>query len=372
MIKKIVAVIVSIIVTVSIFTPVVVSLVNYPDATITYWQYDDYRVAKDTDTVSGAFEIVEVNDVRYIHAKEVGTGTINGVTETVHKAQLDLAFMCGQSNGAYRNANPETASPIPNMGTAYYFGFEDRCGPLASENSTGMDIDSCQFWSMINTENGILRVGDKAPSYCATYNNSTGHKVYWVCGAIGDKSIVSFDPDGGFMWNYMEEVLTRAISLVDSTKFELNVNYYMWVQGEADSSRSVNSYKSLFLEMHNALLNGECAGINFEGCVLSLVRPKNAVNSSTAQIELAEEDPTIHLGSVATKSFTVDNGLMGSDDVHYSQLGNNIIGTDLAKMVIDLVKPPDYSMYKPFLVILPILFVLGAVTTMAYVLFVRK
>lgn len=307
-----------------------------PDTYDSGWYYDDYKVAEDVTSVSGAMELVTVDDTEYIHANSVGDATItytDGHTDSVEvsKAPLDLIFMYGQSNAAYRNADPDTADPVPELGTAYYYGLEDRSGPTADENSTGMDLDECAFWTMLD-DDGTLRIGDKAPAFSATYNELTGHKVYWVCGAIGNKSMSTFLPTTGFMWIYGQSVLTAAIDLVDTDLFDLNVNYYLWCQGEANATSEVSSYKSQFLTMHEAMLDGDM-GVAFEGCFISVVRDANAGNASVAQRELIEENSTIHLGADITEDFTVDNGLMGSDDLHYSQLGNNLIGQTLGESV---------------------------------------
>lgn len=299
------------------------------------WQYDDYALAEDygAQAASGSLELITVGDTQYIHAKSVGSGTITtseGTEEiTVEKAKLDAVFMYGQSNAAYRNAVPSEADPVPEIGTAYYFGLEDRSGPNASENNTGMDITSCKFWSM-SDDNGDLRIGDKGPAFAATYYNNTGHKVYWINGAIGNKSMQQFLP-GAFMWEYGEDILTAAMDAVDTDCFDLTIHNYMWIQGEANSSTDTTQYKQWFLQMHGALLHGDMGGYAFEDCYMSKVRSTNGVNSSEAQIELSEEYPSIIMATDISDTFTVSNGLMGSDDLHYSQLGNNLIGEALAE-----------------------------------------
>lgn len=325
----------------SIFVPVLDSYT--PDKPNTGWVYDDYQATDDVVSTSGALEIVEVNGTQYLHASDVGEAQINyngGDTETitVSKAPLDLIFMYGQSNAAYRNAVASEASPIPKLGTAYYYGLEDRSGPTAAENDTGMDLAACEFWTMLD-ENGDCRIGDKAPSFSATYSEITGHKVYWVCGAIGNKGMSQFLPTTGFMWTYGKDVLTNAIALVDLDKFDLNVSYYLWCQGEANASSSVSSYKSQYLTMHNAILNGGL-GHTFKGGFISVVRDANGGNAAIAQRELCEEVSTIHLGADIANTFTVANGMMGSDDLHYSQKGNNAIGKTLGESVGDYVVGP--------------------------------
>lgn len=339
--KIIVGAILTIILLGSLFVPLLNSYT--PNSAPVGWTYDDYQVADNVESATGALEIVEVDGTKYLHASDVGNAQINylnGNTETitVSKAPLDLVFMYGQSNAAYRNAQPSEASPVPKLGTAYYYGLSDRSGPTAAENNTGMDLDACEFWTMLD-DNGDCRIGDKAPAFSATYSEITGHKTYWVCGAIGNKGMSQFLPPSGFMWTYGKDVLTRAIELVDLDKFDLTVSYYLWCQGEANASSSVSSYKSQYLTMHNAILNGGL-GHTFQGGFISIVRDANGGNAAIAQRELCEEVSTIHLGTDIASSFTVANGMMGSDDLHYSQKGNNAIGEALAESVGEVVVGP--------------------------------
>lgn len=359
---KLIKIVVSVTLATIILSLVLIPIINSfePDSVSRGWVYDDYVSANGVTDVEGALELVTVDGVSYVHAKDVGAGKIqysNGKIQeiSVDKAPLDLVYMYGQSNAAYRNAVPSEVSPVPKLGTAYYFGLEDRSGPTASENNTGMDLSQCDFWTMLD-ENGDCRIGDKAPSFSATYNQITGHKVYWVCGAIGNKGIGQFQPPTGFMWTYGKSVLQDAIALVDTDKFDLNITYYIWCQGEANATSPVEQYKSMFLNMHNALIHGEM-GYKFKGCFISVVRDQNGTNSAIAQRELCEEYDTIHLGADIAKDFTVENGLMGSDDLHYSQLGNNLIGKTVGENMGNYVERnlnPISPMTYSILVLIPV------------------
>lgn len=367
---KLFDIIVGVILTIILLGALIMPLLNTytPEKTPIGWTYDDYQVADNVESATGALEIVEVDGTKYLHASDVGNGQINylnGNTETitVSKAPLDLVFMYGQSNATYRNADPEEASPLPKLGTAYYYGLSDRSGPTAAENNTGMNLDDCNFWTMLDN-NGDCRIGDKAPSFSAEYTKITGHKIYWVCGAVGNKGISQFQPPNGFMWTYGKSVLDNAIELVDTDKFNLEVTYYLWIQGEANATSPINQYKSLFLNMHNAMINGDM-GYKFKGCFISIVREQNGENPAIAQRELCNEYPTIHLGADIAKTFTVQNGLMGSDDLHYSQAGNNLIGETMGTHVGDYVRGPTNNssnqFYYDLLSLIPLFFIIGLI-----------
>ena len=347
----VVGVISTTIIIVAVIMPIISVYEPQSELSESQWYYDDYKILNEVDSVSGSLELILVGDVEYVHAKDVGNGVINyqnGTTENiiVEKAQLDLIYMYGQSNAAYRNAVPSEADPIPRLGTAYYYGLEDRSGPTAAENNTGMDLSECDFWTMLD-ENGESRIGDKAPSFSAEYTKITGHKIYWVCGAVGNKGISQFQPPNAFMWTYGKSVLENAVELVDTDKFNLEVTYYLWIQGEANATSPIDQYKSLFLNMHNAMINGDM-GYKFKGCFISIVRDQNGENSAIAQRELCKEYSTIHLGADIAKTFTVQNGLMGSDDLHYSQAGNNLIGETMGTNVGDYVRGPTNDLSNQF------------------------
>lgn len=291
------------------------------------WQYDDYKLIEDVASVDGSLELVEVGGVEYVHAKDLGPGTIHkgsgeSVGVDVRKAQLDLFMMSGQSNAAYHLidsavlADPTTASPVPEPGMSYYYGRETRYDTLGQGGS---------FLPLLG-DDGAPRVGDKLPAWAATYSEITGHKTYFVCTAISGTYIHQFLPDGGNVWSYMETNIQKAVEAVDTDLYELDVKGYMWIQGEFNRDTPIPEYKEQFLEMHYAILRGEL-GVKFDHCFISLVHFGNAIE---AQRELAEEHPdTITIASEAALDFTTADYL--PDGWHYNQLGDNIIGVDLGR-----------------------------------------
>lgn len=339
------------------------------DETSVGWTYDDYRPCDADDTATGSLERVDVGGKAYIHAQAVGTGTIvHGGTVTEHKvgkARLDLVFIYGQSNAAYRNAVPDEADPKPVIGTGYYFGFSDRYAALASENSTGMSYQDATFWTMYD-DTGALRIGDKAPALTYEYNRLTGHKVYIVDGAIGGRPIADFLPESSYVWAYGKNVLTRALDLVDPDLFDLHVGPYVWVQGEANGGTAVSNYYYSFLTMHRAIQDGKL-GVPLKTAYLSLM-PAKYPSSREAQELLAEKNPSIVIATDLANTFTVDNGLMGSDNTHYTQAGNNLIGAALGKAIAEgsgYAKHPIESGYTGLLGTVPVIILAGLLMALA-------
>lgn len=289
------------------------------------WQYDEYRPIGNYTGASGSLEIVTVGSTQYVHASRLGTGTLtlsDGSKETVSvgKAHLDVCLMLGQSNSAYASVDLNQA-PVPAPGTAYYYGAET--GSYAE-----IKFASATIHSMTNSD-GTAATGDKAPSFAIKYNEVTGHRVYWVCGSINGKSIITFDPDGGMTWTYAAEVVDYAIKALDKTHYTFDTIAYMWIQGEADGGMSIDEYKNRFLEMNRAIMDGGLSGYEFHHAFISKVR---TVASGTAQVQLAEEHPDmITMATTIATTFTQENGLLASDNVHYTQAGDNLIGAALGE-----------------------------------------
>lgn len=322
MIRKLVAMIIMVIVVIVAIPLIPTSPEEQdPDG----WQYDEYRPIGSYTGASGSLEIVTVGETEYIHAKSLGTGKLilsDGSTETIQvgKAHLDVCFMFGQSNSAYVVADPSQA-PVPLPGTAYYYG---------ADNGKYSEImfASATIHSMTNMD-GTAATADKAPSFAIKYNEITGHRVYFVCGSISGKSIITFDPDGGKTWAYADEVMEYAIKALDKRYFTYDSIAYMWIQGESDSTMAIDEYKNRFLEMNKAIMNGGLAGQKFHHAFISMVR---TASSGTAQAQLAEEYPDmITMATTIATTFTQANGLLAPDNIHYTQAGDNLIGTALGE-----------------------------------------
>ena len=335
------------------------------------WEYDEYRIIDDAVSASGALEIVTVGGQSYVHASGLGAGTItrsDGSEEDIRvgKAHLDVCLMLGQSNAAYANYNLAEA-PAPAPGTAYYYGHE-------SGKYSEITFASCTIHSMTSAD-GTATTGDKAPSFAKKYYETTGHRVYFVCGAINGKSITTFDPDDGMTWRYAAEVVDYAIKALDESHYTYNSIAYMWIQGEADAGMSIEEYKSRFLEMNNAIMNGGLAGVAFHHAFISKVR---TIASGNAQIQLAEEHPDIiTMATTISSTFTIDNGLMGSDGVHYTQSGDNLIGEALGESMGQwILDNPQYddngSILDTIIDIIPVIFVAGLIVTIVVTTITRK
>lgn len=299
------------------------------------WHYDDYKVIDDVESVSGVLETKTFSGVTYVHAKNVGSGTItysDASTEdvTVSKANLDVIVALGQSNNAYVNYDSATAI-CPEIGTAYYYG-------TTSKLATGVDYETTlTIHPMVNTP-GTSVIGDKAPAFCKEYYEHSYHKVYYIDGAWSGSSITQWQPDEG-MYNAAATTIETAMSVIDTSLFNVETKGYTWIQGESDTDLTVSEYYDYFVTMHDSILDGGL-GIELDHCFISKVKDTYA-NPSTAQIQLAKNLDTVTMSTKIADTFTVDNGLMGDDGVHYTQSGDNLIGTAFGESLSEYYYPTD-------------------------------
>lgn len=324
--------------------------------------YDDYLVIEGAVEASGSLEMVTIKDVIYVHAKDTGPGTITysdgkTVNHTVKKAILDVIYLYGQSNAKYVNAVPSEAVQPP-LGVGFYFGTATKYAGF--EWSEYKRYAETGFWTFYD-ENGDLRVGDKGPAIVTAYYETTGHKVYLVDGAQGGREVSQFQYPDGSMWKYGKWVFQRALGLLDYNHFEVHTGPYIWIQGEANGGTPISNYQIMFLNMHYALLAGEY-GYPITTCYVSLIR--SDTSPPAALVELSETIPSIVIATDIARTFTQENGLLGPDGVHYSQAGNNILGTILGTVIGDDAKAASYDSQKvmDFVKLVPLLVILGLVS----------
>lgn len=299
--------------------------------------YDDY-FETDAVSASGTLEIVSGEGYKWAHAIGIGNGTLtyaDGHTDTVavKKAKLDVFVLTGQSNAAYYNParyDPATAAPIPALGDAYYYGTETA--PVAYVDNFTPD-STFGLFQMTNLD-GSAKIGNIELPFAGQYTKETGHKVLVVNGARSGTSITTLIP-GGNVFGFMQTAFSDATSKISDQYYTVSYKGYMWIQGETDKNMDVSLYKQYFLDIYRSLSGQDLAHVFSEHalpiCAISKVRAVDGTNPSAAQIELAEENAGIYLATSISDQFTISNGLMISDNVHYSQLGDNAIGKAFAK-----------------------------------------
>lgn len=345
-ILPVVALTVSVIVLLSVIVPVVHNFGN--SGQDNDYQYDEYRTADPTiKEAAGAVELVEIDGARYVHALDLGTGTVthyDGTTESVSvgKGKIDLFFMWGQSNAAYYgDPQPTEATPRPAPGQAYFFGlYYSKADPpyyayaVHSSNPWSQEyIDKCQMYDCWT--DGQMVIGNLLPAFASGYVEETGHRLYWVSAAVGGASLDLFQP-GMSSYDYGVEIMHAALDRVDLDKWEVTPVGLGWWHGSADDRKTPQQYVDAFMGMFDAVKAGGL-GVKIDHCYLSLTR--SVTNPYKAHMLLAERDDVTIVEDVV-RSFPAE-----ADDPsyyannHYSQKGYNLagyqMGTNTGKAIAD-------------------------------------
>lgn len=311
----------------------------------TGWQYDDYQIAEDDVTAaSGALELVELADVTYIHAKDVGEGIItysdsSTETVTVKKAILDFYCINGQSNATYRQVieetNPATASPYPARGTGIVVDM------LTSFHSALPLYD----------ENGDPNVGNIAPAFMSTYYEETHHKSLVYFAGISGRSILKFQPGEGMYNQTLAAMRNSWNDFMSQTQYyEPGKRVMIWIQGESDQGNmTAEQYRDYFMTFWNGVQEDseqENSEYPFDYCMISYLTSQYTTITAADKL-LIDNNSDIYFGSDVAQTFTDENGLLKGDGVHYSQAGRNVLGADLGERAVYLLGHQKINGYNP-------------------------
>ncbi len=236
----------------------------------------------------------------------------------------DVILLMGQSNAAYREstADASTASPVPEPGTAFYYGTSTR--PANFNNYA----HECGIWP-ISDVNGA-RIGDKWPSIAAEYMDATGHNVVMAQIAQGGESIVRFSPtEPGRLWVASQRMVADVMEAMRENGMRIGSVHVVWIQGEADVDMSADEYEERLMSIGETIFNGGL-GCDVEAPIwISLTRGSGG--SVEAQKEIVSDKPGLFkMASTVASTFSGD---LMADALHYSQKGNNILGGEIGEAV---------------------------------------
>lgn len=329
--SKAIPAIISVVVVIALVA-VVVPLTNNDVAIPSTLQYDDYYDADGISSASGSLELwTDGNGKTWLHACDVGEGsyTKKGTTHdvTVDKAALSVVLSLGQSNGAYRlkTADPGTASPVAAFGTCYYFGDNQR--PI----NYGRYIEGIDYamYSM-TTKYDAAKIGDFDEPFAAQLYKLSGVKTYVINACVEGTSIASW-VSGEYCYEYAQMIFSKGLAAIDTDHFTPTTYVTLWNQGEGDGNTAISTYKSELLSIFDDLKDGSF-NANIQIDTMLIVKTRSVyTNSSKAQEELASETSGIYIATTLADTFTVSNGKMNADNVHYSQLGDNALGVAVAE-----------------------------------------
>lgn len=314
------------------------------DEEVLYLEFGDY-VETRAKSASGALELVYIDDVRYLHACGVGAGTYQ-VGHKVYRAEVSKAdlyvfLIFGQSNAGYfPTADPSKAEYFTDIGQIFYFGTEDK--PVYGPGQWDPENIEYGMFDMMETPTRA-HIGSIEEPFAATLNSITGKKVLTINAAIGGSHMSRWQP-GGTAYNWAQTLFAAAIDSVDTDGFNIKAGGLIWSQGEQDPTLAIDSYKERFMAMFDTLKHAEndygyfSDDYVFDKVVISLVRQYRGVNSCCSQIELVAQNKDIYFGCIVCDQFSYENGLLLSDNTHYTQYGRNIDGHDIGLVYSRLIK----------------------------------
>lgn len=276
-------------------------------------------------------------------------------TTTDNDKTLDVVVLAGQSQGAYMSAcckpsvvNQEIPQPATNC---FYFGNSTR------QIDNTLSVDDCDIYNMC--ENGQWKIGGLEPSIAYEISKITNHDVIVLNTNIGGKGVEYFAPskEGGI---WIHSVITTSLSLVDPS-YKINKIAWVWAQGEHDSAMTVDNYITNF-----TVVNNEFKGMGFADCYIIQTRAENGGNSTIAQERIVDTFNNVRWGSVASQGFTQENGMLCIDDLHYTQSGRNVVGTETG-IAIGNAQPvtAQSPLVRVVLSMIPLLIVVGLVIFIA-------
>lgn len=283
---------------------------------------------------------------------------------------LDVMVIAGQSNGAYMETT--TVSGVTNTicdpdevngavdlpkKDAYYYGTSSvpiLYGSYYENPSYDSTLDSYGIYSM--TSDGEWTIGgeEAAIASAVTARSYNDILIINVCAPGAPISFFAPDATGGL---YAAAVIDDALDKV-SSKYTINKLGFVWIQGESNKTTAVDTYIAAFEDINDWYVEQ-----GFPNCYMVQTKPSNSGYAAEAQLEICETISNCILSSTAPSTFTVDNGLLVSDNLHYSQDGRNVVGSDIGAAV-KIPEETQNTLYMVIAVIFIAVIVIGAATTM--------
>lgn len=264
------------------------------------------------------------------------------------RTDLYVFGLYGQSNAAYYATDlslVQEVSPIP-PGNAFYFGTKNQ--PITYD---GADPSACSIYDMC--PGGSWSIGNYEPSFARAMYEA-GKKCLLINFGIPGYNVSALMP-GGSAWAWENDVISTALSKIDTAKYRPVMCGIISTHGEADSGQGTT--ESDYIDKFMATFDALKTNYGFDCVIMNIVRDIRGVTIQDAQYKMIEDYPNVILGCNATESFTVANGLMRSDDLHYSQLGDNILGADDANSWLNssFVKDSASFDYSPLISAIPLI-----------------
>lgn len=276
---------------------------------------------------------------------------------------LDVVVLAGQSNIAYVPEYMDVSVvnedvPLPGA-DCYFYGYSNR---PAFDNAV---LSNCDIYNMV--ENNKWIIGGEEAAIASTISNTFKNDVLTINVGIPGKNITYFEP-GNTGGQHIEDVLSDALSKIPEN-YHVNKCGWVWCQGESDKTTAIDDYVASFEDVRSIFLD-----YGFEDCYLVQTKPIDSGNSTMAQKKIVLTVPDVFLASTAPAGFTAESGtLIVGNTLHYSQLGRDIVGSQIGQSIIDHT-PVIYkeSAYNSLIEIIPILMIISILMAAVGALYLKR
>lgn len=287
--------------------------------------------------LNGIVESVSMNPPVYgevAQLTETSLTTVNGDKSVLIKHAgkrikvYDILFAYGQSNclGKPSLSGDTSGFPDTTKGAGLYWDVQTQTliPMVQSIKSWAQDSDSTSSgyaWAEFSNE----------------WYKQTGRGIILVMGASGGKRVEHLSK--GYGLNLYENAITGMttldVYLASHAEISIGERFCIWHQGESDQSNgtSWSTYYSLLDSLFNDL-KSDVSITNFGICVVG--NPINRLERQwwgikNAQRYLSTQRSDTFIAFEGCGNFNTGDGTIGSEGVHYTQKGLNIMGRYAAK-----------------------------------------
>lgn len=237
----------------------------------------------------------------------------------------------GQSNAAYNNnvdvsvVNSDGDLTVQPANVSYFFGY-NQTSPI-KYNANHNLLKTAGLFPI--TDGTHFLIGGYEAPFSSIFYEKTGQKCMIINVGWDGQSVEMFQP-GNEGYAYANDAVTEAISQATGMGFNVKYGGILWSQGEANRLDSVDDYEKWFTNVWKGVQKW-----GFDSLLISQTRSGQGGNASIAQEDLAQKIDGVYMATQVSNTFTIENGLMQTDNMHYTQAGRIIIAEDWADYYID-------------------------------------
>lgn len=274
---------------------------------------------------------------------------------------LDVFIIDGQSNAAYANQPGSVDLDVVNASLGepdhelYYYGNSIR-PTMYNESNTNYAIH--QIYS-----DGEYKVGGLVAPFAYYLSESQDRDILVLDVGISAQSISNLVP-GSTGGDWKVGIIAAALDAISGYD-HVNMIGWTWLQGESDTTMAVSTYKSYFLDLESYYSSIDCPN-----CYIVKTRQAYGGNATIAQDQLIASNPSIHLGTDITDTFTGTSYML--DDLHYNQAARILISESVTES-IPVVHYGDYgASINPLLAAIPAIIISAIILGVVAMVFRAK